>query len=130
MSQRELEKEENRIPPLVFEFVLFQLQSHPLRFRLRKKSQAKKARDCLGGPGVVFSDRNDNILEGKNEETKQLPTWSSKKRGKRPYSVERAKDPSTENIVSDAFWGQNMGWQRQTKQNPQSREKGPKYSKT
>ena len=32
-----------------------------------KKSQAKKTRDSLGGPSVVFSDKNANVLESKNE---------------------------------------------------------------
>ena len=47
-------------------------------FGFKKKSQAKKARDGLGGPSVVFSNRNANILERENEEKKLIPTWSSK----------------------------------------------------
>ena len=43
MSQRELEKKTNRIPPLSFEFLLFRLQSRPLRFRLRKKNPSEES---------------------------------------------------------------------------------------
>ena len=100
MSQRELKKKKNRIPSLVFEFFTFSAPKSPLAISAsEKKSQAKKARDCLGGPGVVFSNRNTNILEGGNEAKERFPTWSWKKRGKKTCFVQRAEALSTENIV-------------------------------
>ena len=81
----------------------------------------------------MFSDRNANILEGKNEEQKRIPTWSSKKRSFIPISVERADALSTENIVSDAFWVRKMEQRQKTKlkQTPKVLENvGPERDKS
>ena len=59
-------------------FYFFGSKVAPCDFGFAKKTQAKKARDCLGGPSVVFSNRNANILEGKNEEKKLIPIEASK----------------------------------------------------
>ena len=75
---------------------------------------------------MVFSDRNDNILEGNNEEKERFPTWSSNKRGFMPYSVEREEDPSIANIVSDALLSSKAQQSEAKKHNPQC-EKGFKH---
>jgi hypothetical protein len=59
-------------------FYFFGSKVAPCDFGFAKKTQAKKARDCLGGPSVVFSNRNANILEGEYEEKKLIPIEASK----------------------------------------------------
>ena len=54
-------------------FYFFGSKVAPCDFGFEKKNQAKKARDCLGGPSVVFSNRNANMLEGENGEKKESP---------------------------------------------------------
>ena len=116
MSHRELKNRKNRIPRVSFEFFTFSAPKSPLAISApEKKAKQTKTRDCLGGPSVVCSNRNTNILEGKNEEQKRFPTWSWKKRGKRTCFVQRAEALSTENIVSDALLASNLKQRSKTR---------------
>ena len=78
MSQKELKKMKIRIPHWYLSFYFFGSKVAPCNVGFEKNSQANKAREWIGGPSVVFSNRNANILEGENEEKKRIPTWSSK----------------------------------------------------
>ena len=93
--------------------------------KLSGKTPEKFFRGLVGG----LRTETKAISEGKTEEKKQFPTWSSKSRGKRPYSVERADALSTENIISDAFSARKVERRRKTKQNLKC-QKSLKYWKT
>ena len=78
MSQKELKKMKIRIPHWYLIFYFFGSKVAPCNVGFEKNSQAKKAREWIGGPSVVFSNRNANILEGEYEEKKLIPIEASK----------------------------------------------------
>ena len=109
MSQRERKQIKKRIPRLVFQFSCFPCLNHLLRFSLwQKKLSEEKPETVFPEPALGLRTEMGADPEGKNEKKQLIPTWSWKQRGFMPYSVERAKDPSTENIVSDACWATQL----------------------
>ena len=76
LSQRDLKKKKNTFPRWHFSFYVFGSKIAPRDFGFEKNSQAKKARDCLGGPSVVFSNKNAKLLEGKKKAKQRITTWS------------------------------------------------------
>ena len=62
-------------------FYFFGSKVAPCDFGFEKKSQAKNARECLGGPSVVFSDKNAQKQKAKKEQNSESPLGHRKNDG-------------------------------------------------